>query len=240
VQPGGQRVGRQQPLVQRRGGDVGQHRPAGPHGQPGRGVHGTRPAADHVDPVHPLPGLDLRAGRQRAAVQRRGQLPGPADRRREPVLLAQHHQQPAEHPTDRRVRRGVGVRGVAGQQQPGRLAAEQLRGHPAGRQGQEPRGAQQFGGAQPPRQPHRAADRRERGEQRAQHQVAELVPVLAQPQPGLAVTGVVGVQAGRGLLAVAVQHRRGLAVRAGRVGQHGRGVGPLQTVLVQLQRAQHR
>ena len=88
----------------------------------------------------------------------------------------------------------VGVGGVAGQQQPGRLAAEQLLAHAGGGQQREPQQPQRLGGADAPQQLRRAADGRERGEERAQQRLLDASPLPAQAQPRLAVARVVGVE----------------------------------------------
>ena len=54
-------------------------------------------------------------------------------RHREAVLLAEHAQQPAEHPAARRIGRDVAVHGVAGQQEPSALSGEPLLPEPAAR-----------------------------------------------------------------------------------------------------------
>ena len=206
-QAGRHGVGRQQVPVQQRRVDVGDHGAAHPHGQPGRGVHGDGPAAAHVDPLHGLPAVHRRSGCPCAPLQRRGQLARAPHRHREPVLLAEHRQQPAEGPADRCVDRRVRVRGVAREQQPGTFAREQFLAHPLRRQQEEPGEAQRFGRADRPQQRHRAADRRERREERAQHRVADRVPLPAQLEPRVAVARVLLGQARCRRLPVAEQER---------------------------------
>ena len=63
--------------------------------------------------------------------------------------------------------------------------------------------------------------------------------MLEQPDPCVAVARVVLVEALRGLLDVAVEHRRALGVGTQQVGHDGRRVHPVEPVLLELEPGQH-
>ena len=77
-------------------------------------------------------GADLGARGLRPTRERGRELPGAADGGGEAVVLAEHGEQPAERTAHRCHGWYVGVGGVACQQEPGRLAAEQLLAHAGG------------------------------------------------------------------------------------------------------------
>ena len=160
--------------------------------------------------------------------ERGRQLAAAADRHREPTLLTDHGQQPADDAAAGGIRRRVGVHGVAGHQQPGGLGAEQFLPHASSQQQQEPGQPQRLRGADPAQQLGGPAHRRERGEQRAQQRIGDPFPLLAQRQPGRAIARTVLFEAGGGALPIAVQHRGRGAVRARWMRQHAGRVGPPQ------------
>ena len=156
------------------------------------------------------------------------------------VGLAEHRQHERHHRGASRAERDVRVRGVAGEQQTGGASAEAPREQSRRRGEQvahEGRAAAGHGGQ--PRQPGSACpQRREGGEQPLDQRVADVVPLVAQPQPGVAVTRVSNLHRGGRDLPVPVEQRP-LPVRGG-VPEHGGGVPPAQPVLLEAKGAQRR
>ena len=242
MQPRGQRVGRQQLLVQGRRRHVGDDGLPGPHGQPGGGVHGHGPAAAHLDRLDVLPGAGsaprpmLRADPARRPA-RRCRRPAPGTRSAGPAWPAASRRCrcPARPAVRRRVPR---CRPAAA----GR-ASDANSSSPIRRAGSSRNRASRRASAVPARRSSCTGPRTggNGGEQGAQQRLPDPVPLLAQPQPGLPVAGVVRGQPGRGVVAVAVQHGgRAVVVRAGRVSEHARCVCPAQAVALKIQCAQHR
>ena len=112
----------------RRGAGRRRRRPppgAAANRSPPTGAHPGRPTVLDVDAERPRRvAADLAAQRLQPAGQRLGELAGAALGHREADGLAEHRQQHPHQPGAGRVQRDVGVPGVAGEQQPRRVAAE--------------------------------------------------------------------------------------------------------------------
>ncbi len=170
--------------------------------------------------------------------QRLGQPPRATLGDREAGGLPHHAEQQPHHGGAGSVERDVGVRGVAAQQHPGPRAAEPLPAELGDRRQQGLHVAEAADLAQRRQRPQTVPDRRERRQQGADDVLPHVVPLLAQPQPRLAVAGVQAVQPGGRLVTVPVEHRPG-AVREG-MSQHRRRVPPGQPVLLQPERLDRR
>lgn len=98
----------------------------------------------------------------------------------------------------------------------------------------------QLGDADAPQQGRQGRDRRPGGEQRAPQRVTQPRVLLAQAQPGVAVARVVLLEQRRRVLGSGEHRRPGLVLRGADVGHRGRCVRPLQAVLLEVERSQHR
>jgi hypothetical protein len=183
----------------------------------------------HVGAAFQPPAAGLQAGHERGGEPARAAL-GDG----EAVLLREAAQDPAEQAAARRLRREVGVQRVAGQQPRRALPAEPLLGEAADGQQREAREPQQPGGTERGRQPRRAAQRRERPQQRVQERPAGRLPVRVELTPGRAVAGREALERGRGL--VEVGRDRGTAAVRLRMGDGQRRAAPAQPVLLELER----
>jgi hypothetical protein len=134
------------------------------------------------------PHLSGRVGSE-AGDERGGQLRGPALRCREAVLLAQPAQHPAEQAAARRLRREVGMEGIAGQQPGGAVPAEALLGEPPHREDGEPQEAQEPSGPERGEQPRAAAQRREGTQEGVDERLPGLPPVVVHLVPSITVAG---------------------------------------------------
>ncbi|NCL73395.1 hypothetical protein AIIKEEIJ_00832 [Rhodococcus sp. YH1] len=219
---GGHGVRGQERTEQCRRGHVGQYRAPYPEPLPLLGADLGRHTAADLDAGDLPAAQDPGPAAFAAPRQGRRELPGAALGHRIADVLGEHGQDVSHDSAARRVHGGVGVHGVAEQQQPRVLTAEQFLGHPAGGQRQHPHEAQCVRGAEPADQPRRAAHRWKRLEQGAQEGLTDALPLLGQADPGGPVAGVAPFEFRRGLGDVRVDHRGVLVVRPGGVPVHPR------------------
>ncbi|GGX10518.1 hypothetical protein GCM10010353_27470 [Streptomyces chryseus] len=226
-----------QPAVEVRHGHVRQYGLPGRHRLAARRAHGHGPPRPYDDLDDALAAAHHAAPALQASYERGGELAGATGRHREAVTLAEHRHEPAETATARRLRGEVRVQGVAGQQQPARLAPELLLAQSAYREQHRPGQTQPARAAQPGREADAGAYGRERGEQGAEDVRTEPAPDVAQPLPRRAVASGELLQSGDGVRRAAFEDR---APPVGeRMRQNGGGVAPAQPVLVQAQAGQH-
>ncbi len=238
-QPCRELVGVEQVPVQRRRGDVGQHRPPHPDGAPVGGPHADRPAVPDDDARHRRGALQPPAGGGQPGHQGPGQLAGAS-------LAAPGSRPPGRaSPAASRTGRWRAPRA------PGRCAG---RCRPAAawrpRHGTAPRAKRRTGStanrakrsasAGPSRRASAAAERtgRERRHQRLDQQRVEVPPAVDELLPGAGVAAVERPDRRGRRREVPAQH--GCAPVVERVREHGRRVPPRQAVLLQVQVAQHR
>jgi hypothetical protein len=202
----------------------------------GSGTHRNRSPVANDDLPHPVPAADHPAPPSQPPDERGGELPGPAFGHRPAVLVAKHRQQPAVHGTARGFGHQVSVQRAARQQQRPR-AGELFLDEPAHREQRKPREPQQPRCAQPCRQSHPRAHRRERHEQRVQQVRSQALPQPMQPPPRRAISPAQLLEPCGSARDIARQHRR-MPIRQ-RVREHMLGVRPPQPVPLKLQGLHH-
>jgi len=117
--------------------------------------HAAGAAGGDVDPRHGPTALDANTATPGSPGEGGGDLAGSADRHRKSELLTEAGEHPSEQTAARTVRCEIGVEGVAGEEQSGRLAVEHLFHHSPHRQqcqpGEVERAVDPGGPQQPPR-----------------------------------------------------------------------------------------
>ena len=237
-QPGGHLVGSQQPAVERRRRDVGEHRPPGPDGAPVSEPHPRSRPAFGDDRGHRGIRLALHAHAASARQQCLRQLPGAPLRHGKPDVLPEHAQQPAHQGAACAVRVQVAVHGVAGQQQRCPDATEALLPEAAHRHGREPGEVDGPPDAEPLHHPARAPQRRERREQRVEQRVPDGVPAVDELEPRLTVTVAEPLEPLGGVLGRPPEHGRTAVVQD--VGQHVGRLAPHEAMGGEVEVADHR
>jgi hypothetical protein len=203
-----------------------------------REPHPTGSAAGHLHLGHGHPAAHLNAQRLRTPTQCRGEHPRASFRHGEPDVLAEHHEQPPEQRAAGAVGGDVAVHRVAAEQHPRLLAAELLLAQAAYREQAEPGQVERAGHPGAPQQAGSGPHGREGREEGVEQGVTDAVPAGHHPQPGVAVAGVVAVQAGCGVARRAAEHRAPTVGK--RVGHHVGGMAPGEAVPLEVQVADHR